>query len=127
MLPLNFVLWILFWHWVADFVFQTNYMAQNKSKSWKVLLQHVATYSCVLNVGLCLVYRGEHGLWFNSVVTANFFCLNFICHFVTDAVTSRITRRLWEAKQVHRFFVVIGLDQFIHFATLLYTAQRVLF
>lgn len=127
LLPISLVLWILFWHWVADFVCQSNYMAQNKSMNWKVLLDHVVTYSVVLNIGLLAVYRhGEYGLGFSSVVTAHFFCLNAIGHFVTDAITSRITSRLWEAKQVHWFFVVIGIDQFIHYATLLYTAQRLL-
>lgn len=124
MLPLNFILVILFGHWVADFVCQTDYMAQNKSRSWKVLAEHVVTYSVVLNLWLILIYHGEYNIGFSTVPIANFFCLNFIGHFVTDAITSRITRRLYEAKQIHYFFVVIGIDQFIHYATLLYTANR---
>lgn len=123
MLPLNLVLWILFWHWVADFVCQSDRMAQNKSKSWKVLLEHVFVYSTALTTGLCLVYRGEYGIGFSSLNISFFYCINAAGHFVTDAITSRITRRLYEAKQMHYFFVVIGIDQFIHYTTLLLTAS----
>jgi hypothetical protein len=46
---------------------------------------------------------------------------NAAAHCVTDYVTSRITRRLWAQKRVHDFFVVIGLDQAIHMATMVAT------
>lgn len=122
-LPINLVLWILFWHWIADFVCQTDYMAKNKSKIWKVLFEHVCTYSMVLCLGLTLVYRGKWGIGFSSFSMAYFYCANFIGHFCTDAITSRITSRLLAAGKHHWFFVVIGIDQFIHYTTLILTAS----
>jgi len=49
------------------------------------------------------------------------FGITFITHWVTDYFTSKWTSRLWEEKQVHNFFVVIGLDQLIHATSLLIT------
>ena len=98
------IILILFLHWVGDFVFQSDWMAKNKSKSNRALLIHVAVY-CIP-----LMFFG----W-------KFALINCALHFCVDFLTSRVTSKLWEAKQVHWFFVVIGLDQFIHTACLLLT------
>lgn len=136
-LPLS----LLIVHTVADFVFQTDKMAINKSKSMGWLSLHCLVYA------MCFVWLG----FTFSIVT-------FMTHFLTDAITSRITGRLWfiqffepqdcprkyEPKNYpnpflvlggyqfyagalvflglrHWFFVVIGLDQLIHFTTLALT------
>lgn len=114
-------------HWIADFLFQTDWMALNKSKSWKALCTHTLVYS------LCFIWLG----W--SFVLATFFL-----HTLTDAVTSRATSKLWFFERAwtdcvgkcvpdhgtcwkyvegrrHWFFVVIGLDQLIHGITLVLT------
>ena len=49
---MGFILYIMFLHWLADFVFQTDEMAKNKSTSWKWLFAHIAMYTSVLFVGL---------------------------------------------------------------------------
>jgi len=98
-----YLIWI---HWFADFVFQTDKMAKGKSKSNAWLSFHVAVYSC---------------FWF--VFGWRFAALNGLAHFGTDWVTSRITSRLWAKARVHDFFVIIGLDQAIHMTTLLLTYQ----
>lgn len=76
-------------HFVADFLCQTDWMAVNKSKDWNALTWHVAVYGLVLGVVLRLATgpRGLEGGWF---VLAN-----MGAHFVQDAITSRITSRLW--------------------------------
>lgn len=71
--------------------------------------------------------------------------LNGALHFATDYMTSRWTSRLWgEAfklvcsacgcpnyppldKPIHNFFVVIGVDQYIHQFTLAATMRWLLF
>jgi len=124
-------------HFVADFLFQSDWMAVNKSKNWLALTWHAAVYSA------CFAFFGPL-----------FVVATFASHFVTDAVTSRITSRLWffrredgiwiqapytmpkHGREIinpwspidgvrHWFFVVIGLDQMIHAWTLAWTLHLI--
>lgn len=110
MIDINIVLLLLFTHWFADFILQSDYVAQNKSKSNLVLFHHVYLYM------LPFVALG-----FLIPITLGWVLLNFILHYTIDFVTSRINARLWEKKQVHWFFVCVGFDQFLHYASLLLT------
>ena len=99
--PFIALIWV---HFVADFILQTDYIAINKSKSNWVLSLHVALYMipmCIFGVTFAIV--------------------NAILHFVTDWATSRCTSYLWRHNQRHWFFTVIGLDQAIHMTCLLTT------
>lgn len=96
------VIWI---HWLADFVCQTDKMAKGKSKSNKWLSFHILTYTMIL-----LIPFGPRYALVNGAV-----------HFCVDYITSRITSKLWAKGQVHNFFVVIGIDQAIHMTCLIYT------
>jgi hypothetical protein len=81
---------------------QTDWMAVNKSKRWDALTLHVSIYS------LGFIWLG----W-------QFAAITFATHFVTDALTSRATRRLYyPVFHRHWFFAMIGLDQLIHYVTL---------
>jgi Protein of unknown function (DUF3307) len=93
-------------HFVADFLLQSSYMAENKSKSWRALAWHVTVYAaCFTPWGL------------------PFAAATWVTHFVTDAVTSRVNARLWESKRWHWFFVGIGADQLVHATTLAWTVR----
>ena len=94
-------------HFVADFVLQSDWMAQNKSKRWDALALHVAVYTSAF-LPLALYW------WGNSPRSLQFLVITFVLHFMTDAGTSRINSRLWAAKRVHGFFVGIGADQLSH-------------
>lgn len=125
------LLWLLTAHFIGDFVLQSNWMGINKSTRWDALALHVAIYA------LCFCWTPH---------PAVFMAVTFASHFLTDAVTSRITSRLWFFSQ-HRglfarvdggqqlrepienpwmpiagkrrwFFVAIGADQLIHAWTL---------
>lgn len=98
------VILVVWLHFIADFILQTDEMAQNKSKSNSWLLYHVGVYSMPLMV---LGFR--------------YALLNAALHFVTDWFTSRATSKLWQSGQRHWFFVVIGLDQAIHLTCLIVT------
>lgn len=86
-------------HFIADFMFQTDWMAMNKSSNWRALLTHCAIYGAAF-VGRC---------------GFEFALLAFASHVIVDGVSSRITKRLWQANERHWFFVVIGADQLVHF------------
>lgn len=122
-------------HFVGDFVLQSDWMAQNKSKRWDALAFHCAVYSaCFIGFGLA----------FSAAL--------FVLHFITDAITSRMTSRLWFFRREdgiweqasftmpkhgrtlvnpwtpierhrHWFFVVIGLDQWLHFVQIAWLLQ----
>lgn len=116
------LIYILFLHFLGDFVFQSDRMAQGKSKSARPLLAHVATYSFVLFAGLLLVPMVTYDAPFGAGAfwAALYAFTNGVIHLAVDFVTSRINSKLWADKKVHWFFVGVGADQFIHAATLIY-------
>jgi hypothetical protein len=112
-LPLGNIIAILFVHWIADFVLQSDWQAKNKSKNNAALIAHVSSYTIAL-----LVY----GLLFLPVELAYPWALiNGFLHLCVDYVTGRINTYLWSKGRVHDFFVSVGFDQFLHIATLLLT------
>jgi len=112
MVNVTVVLSILFIHWVADFVLQSDWMAINKSKESKALVAHVSVYSLTWFVGL---------FFFKFEAVAMFVCYTYLFHYMTDFITSRINAKLWKAEQRHWFFVMVGFDQVLHYAQLFLT------
>ena len=104
MIEVTIIITLVWMHFVADFIFQSDEVAKNKSKSNATLLLHVALYS------LPFFWFG----WLFAVVNAGL-------HFVTDWCTSRATSYLYQKNERHWFFVVIGADQAIHFTCLFLT------
>ena len=124
-------------HWISDFVLQTSWMATSKSKNWFALLAHVATYTASMFViQLILVVLFAIGLSLFTLSDADinrapvyilglnpnllwlWVLINGAMHFLTDAITSRLTSKLWSKQDFHNFFVIIGLDQLIHYSCL---------
>ncbi len=98
-------------HWVADFLCQTRWMAENKSIRLDALGAHVLTYSAVMALAAVAMFGPiEAVLWFILV--------NAGLHFVTDFFTSRLSAAMWKRQKIHAFFVVIGFDQLLHQAAL---------
>lgn len=102
------VAFILFMHFVADFVAQSHWMATNKSKSNIALSIHVSIYSVIMTLGFLVFYLYS---LFSPIFVFGYL---FIGHFVIDYITSRMTSYLWSKGDIHNFFVVIGYDQFLH-------------
>lgn len=112
------VLILLGVHWIGDFVLQPDYLAKNKSHSWKALLEHTAIYSSVFSpimCGLSSTYNNWMFLWFIPIT--------FVFHTFTDYYTSRVNAQLYKEGKNHSFFVSIGFDQLLHFAQILLTYQ----
>lgn len=111
---------ILLVHWVADFVCQTDKMARGKSKSNKMLFLHVAAY-CTVLLAVIPVFELRYSVLDSLLIGIGWSLVNGVLHFCTDWVTSRVTSRLWEQGKVHEFFVVVGLDQYLHAIALIGT------
>lgn len=111
------LIWVMFSHWFADFIFQTDWMAKNKSSNIKALLYHIETYNIVLFL-FSLMF-----LLYNIKIENIFYfaLINAILHFIIDFFTSKANAKLWKEQRVHEFFVMIGLDQLLHFICLLIT------
>lgn len=124
-MDLNIIIAICFTHFLADFVAQTHKQAIGKSKNWGDLLSHTLTYTFTW-VGLWFIL-GLFSEQFHNIVYdikwLYFLIVTFIHHTMTDFVTSRINSKLWEKKQVHKFFVGVGADQFIHYSQLFITFE----
>ena len=96
----NYIL-IIWIHFIADFVLQSDKVAINKSKDIKCLIWHCAIYYIAM-----LVFGPEFAL------------INGVAHFVVDFITSKITSYLWITNRRHWFFTMVGLDQAIHMTCL---------
>lgn len=120
---------LMFGHWFADFVCQTRWMAENKSKSFKALSAHVLVYSLVIT--FYMWYReffviGIQRLTGTGTLTEHvpainflwFFLATFATHWITDAITSRITSFFHKKGNTKAFFTTIGFDQYLHFIAL---------
>jgi len=124
-LTLTEVFAILFIHWTADFVLQTDKQAKGKSKNWSDLLSHTFSYSLVwLIIGMfyTLAYN-QNWTWYSetSLKLIIFVSITFICHTITDYFTSRLNSKLWASGKTHMFFVSIGFDQYLHYLQLFLT------
>jgi hypothetical protein len=101
------MVYIVIWlHFIADFIFQSRKMAENKSRSLLYLTYHCIEYTLFL-LPLGLKYA----------------TINGVCHFITDFITSKLTTKYYLAKNNKMFFIIIGLDQAIHMTILIFTLR----
>lgn len=98
------VIMLLVIHYVADFVFQTDWQAVNKSKNNRALATHVGTYSIPF-----------------LVLGLPFWAITFVTHFVTDYFTSRLVAHFNKKEMRGAMFMTIGFDQLVHGVTLVLT------
>jgi hypothetical protein len=121
-------------HYVADFMYQDDRMALNKSKSNKELLRHTFRYTLVFMIGFLIIKLIENPFphiymydlhWTYKILW--FFPITFVCHTIIDYISSRITSKLF-ANNIYYTgipnfgaFSIIGMDQVFHYATLFLT------
>lgn len=110
------IIYILMVHFLADFCLQTNDQATMKSTNIPHLFKHVLTYSIVWFFASYVLLSS----WLLAVVFAS---VTFVAHFITDYITSRIGKPLWESKDLHNGFVMVGADQVFHYVQLIFTYE----
>ena len=101
MIELEYLIFMFILHFFGDFVLQSDEMAQNKSTSWKWLSTHIAVYTLTL-----------------CILSPKWALINGFAHFLIDAITSRASKILYQRGDIHNFFVVIGIDQTLHYIIL---------
>lgn len=104
------IYYVLFMHWLGDFVLQREKWAVNKYKDWNMLWLHICTYYIVMFCAMWPIIGKYDAVTFATI--------NALAHFVTDAITSRISHYAYERKQMKLFWSTIGFDQFLHVAVL---------
>ena len=113
MIPFDFIVTVLVFHWFADFKLQSHWMASNKSKCNKALGAHVLVYTAFM-LWLGLIY-------FSYPIAILFALINGAIHFGVDYCTSRLTSFRWKQQRWHDFFEWIGADQACHYFTIFST------
>lgn len=99
-------------HYVFDFLLQSSWMAENKSRAWKPLVAHIGVYTLGLLL-LCLL-GGMNPVWGWT---------NGLAHGVTDYFTSRASSHFFTKRDYHWGFAVVGFDQLVHLLTMVWTWQ----
>lgn len=110
---------ILFIHWIGDFVLQLPGWAETKWYNRSSLIKHAVTYGFILFGGVfCITCTSSLNL--NTFIECILFsACNAFIHYAVDRKTSIYCHNLFSEKRIHDFFVIIGLDQFIHTSLLL--------
>ena len=122
MLSNEIICYLLLIHTLADFGLQTDEQAKNKGEGNSFFnrhhFYHVGDYSLVWFLA-CIATSGLTA--FTIVESVEFTIITFICHYTTDWFTSRIGKPFWEKGDLHNGFLVVGLDQLLHFYQLIFT------
>lgn len=108
-------------HWLADYVFQTHEMAMNKSSSNRWLVTHTLVYSGIWSVAIFIYIIYAPKVEFPMWRFTGFVLITFVAHTVTDYITSREVKKYFDKDDYHNGFVVIGIDQVLHYVQLLLT------
>ena len=114
---LDIIMYVLFCHWIADFLFQNKWMINYKGKYTVTLLFHVFIYVLVVTTMLWWLIP--------SYYAAILFVFTvFVGHFTIDFLSVRIIEMLGKTKHKHLIYAAISFDQFactvLLFATLIH-------
>ena len=123
MISVSLVLWFLFTHFLADFLFQDKNWGENKYKDIDCLTTHTLFYTLIWCIALCLMkIPGWDGV---DVVV---FCIvTFAVHTFTDFFTSKVMHWMYVKEYFGThipnigFFTFLGFDQVLHFTQLFLT------
>jgi hypothetical protein len=115
---------ILLAHYIGDWLFQTRYIAENKSKKLSVLFKHVSIYGLTL---LCLVGWSmpleTFCVWLAINVTAHAIQDWFLWRIAATVVAKKLPKSydMIDVYKSKAFWDTVGTDQFIHYMILFST------
>jgi hypothetical protein len=114
------ILWFWCFHYIFDFICQTKWQAEHKHDNIEALSNHVIVYSWGMDFSTCLFLYGCGVPLSISIFFGGLSWFYFaLTHLVTDFITSKISHHYFSKKDYHMGFVVVGLDQIIHFLTIM--------
>ena len=120
-------------HFIADFIFQAEEWATNKSKSIVPLVMHTFTYTLVwmIPAGFLLSSPCDLSPIFGRCVDITklftFLGITFAAHTITDYFTSKVVSKKFANQEygspIPNFgaFTIIGFDQVLHYGQLFLT------
>jgi hypothetical protein len=124
---------IVLTHWVADFIFQAEEWATNKSKSFSALIRHTLTYSLITSIMWAMLFPisvsfpTSFEVCPGSLNPVDVFLITLATHTTVDYFTSKVTSRKFANHEygspIPNFgaFTVIGFDQVLHYVQLTLT------
>ena len=110
---------LLFKHFLADFVFQTDWMSANKHDVFSAAGYLHAGVHAVLSAPVLVVFGVDLS------VVAGLAVAEFVAHFLIDLVKAR-SRDIIEGRTSSLFWAALGADQYAHQLTYLAMAWVVL-
>lgn len=119
-----FIVYILFFHLLGDYVLQNSEINLKKSENLFHLFLHVFLYSFIIFVGLIFIF---------NKINLLFILVNFITHLIIDFFTSKILKKIYEnymitndKENLKLYFpiLILGVDQYLHIIILLTTAEK---
>lgn len=123
------LVYLLFLHFLADFILQPREMGRQKSEKFKYLFQHLLIQFFVFFFGLMVIMPDTYMLFAlgNALVHGlidwniwNLYKLSVWKRRRSDIelVGREQLKKTWKYWDDHWFYVTIGLDQFLHAATI---------
>ena len=121
---MTFLLTLFVFHFIGDFIFQSQWMASNKSYNQNALFSHAGIYGSTLFLGIMIFICFNKGFEPIDIYRISNFCVfNFWLHLVTDLISSKISTYYWKQHLIRKFFLTIGADQMIHAICLISSSQ----
>lgn len=117
------LIWALFLHFIADFVLQPRDMAKNKTSDLKILRNHIFRIISIIGLGLLpfltldkvMILTLVNGL-IHGVIDWNIW--KIYKHFAYKRASKLALPETFAYWDDVWFYCTIGLDQFLHAATL---------
>lgn len=111
---------IIFCHYIGDFLVQTDWQAKNKSSNNTALILHTAAYSAFWFIPM-VVLIGLKNDDLPKHTPILFVLITFFWHTITDYITSREVKKMFDKGDIHNGFVLIGFDGVLHYIQLFLT------